>query len=133
MTIRHITSQWVSEPAPRMWSNCLRAGDTVYVSGLTARDGNLVPTGGGEYEQARVIFERMAHLLTAAGGSLDDVVKLTLYVTDITRRQEVWRARSEMFDGVFPAAALVEVSALAEPEIKVEIDAIAVLNHGGRP
>ncbi|WP_254648422.1 Rid family hydrolase [Streptomyces sp. GbtcB6] len=133
MTIRHIISPRVSEPPPRLWSNCLRAGDTVYVSGLTARDRELAATGGGEYEQARVIFERMADLLAAAGGSLDDVVKLTLYVTDITRREEVWRARAEVFDGVFPAAALVEVSALAEPEIKVEIDAIAVLGQGGRP
>lgn len=133
MTIRQISSPWVAEPPPRLWSNCLRAGDTVYVSGLTARDRTLAATGGGEYEQTRVIFERMSDLLAAAGGSLRDIVKLTLYVTDIARREEVWRARAEAFDGTFPTATLVEVSALAEPEITVEIDAIAVLGLGGRP
>jgi 2-iminobutanoate/2-iminopropanoate deaminase len=133
MTIRQIISPRVAEPPPRLWSNCLRAGDTVYVSGLTARDLELAPTGGSQYEQARVVFERMAQLLAAAGGSLRDVVKLTVYVTDITRRDEVWQARAEVFDGAFPTATLVEVSALAEPEIAVEIDAIAVLDQGGRP
>lgn len=132
MTIRQIISSRVAEPPPRLWSNCLRAGDTVYLSGLTARGPDLSATGGGEYEQTRRIFQRMRDLLVAAGGSLSDVVKLTLYVTDITKRTEVWRARAEVFDGVFPAATLVEVSALAELEINVEIEAIAVLGRGGR-
>ncbi|MBT2324346.1 RidA family protein [Variovorax paradoxus] len=133
MTIQRISSPEVTEPAPGTWSNCLKVGDTVYVAGLTARDRNLNPAGGGEYEQARLIFERIAHLVTAAGGNMGDVVKLNIYLTRIKEREEVWRARREFFSGAFPVATLVEVSALAQPEILVEIEAVAVLGHGGRP
>ena len=133
MTIQRISSPEVTEPAPGTWSNCLKVGETVYVAGLTARDRNLEPAGGGEYEQARLIFERIAHLVTAAGGDMGDVVKLNIYLTRIEKREEIWRARREFFEGAFPVATLVEVSALAQPEILVEIEAIAVLGHGGRP
>ena len=132
MTIEQIVSPEVTEPAPGMWSNCLRVGDTVYVSGLTARDKNLAATGAGEYEQARLIFSRMAALVAAAGGSLADVVKLTIFVTNIANREQVWKARREHFEGAFPACSLVEVRALA-PGILVEIEAVAVLHQGGRP
>lgn len=133
MIIERITSPEVTEPAAGLWSNCLKVGDTVYLAGLTARDKNGRATGGSEYEQAQRIFARIGHLVGAAGGSLRDVVKLTIYVTRIGRREEVWRARREAFNGDFPVATLVEVSALAEPEIRVEIEAVAVLGHGGRP
>ena len=132
MAIEQILSPDVAEPAPGMWSNCLKVGDTVYISGLTARDKNQQPAGGGEYEQARLIFHRMASLVEAAGGSLRDVVKLNIYLTSIANREQVWKARRECFDGTFPACTLVEVSALA-PGIQVEIEAVAVLNQGGRP
>ncbi len=115
-----------------MWSNCLRVGDAVYVSGLTARDKSLQAVAGDEYQQTKVIFSRMASLMKAAGGSLRDVVKLTIFVTDIDNREQVWRARRECFDGAFPACSLVEVSALAAG-IRVEIEAVAMLNQGGRP
>ena len=88
--------------------------------------------GGGEYEQAKLIFSRMESLLKAAGGSLRDVAKLTIFVTNIGNREQVWKARKEHFDGAFPACTLVEVSALA-PGIHVEIEAVAILNQGGRP
>lgn len=133
MTIERITSTEVTEPAPGTWSNCLKVGDTVYVAGLTARDKNLKPAGGGEYEQAKLIFERIEHLVTAAGGTMQDVVKINIYLTRIQYREEVWRARREFFEGAFPVATLVEVSSLAQPEILVEIEAVAVLGHGGRP
>ena len=76
MTIEQISTPQVAEPPPRMWSNCLRVGDTVYVAGLTARDLALQPVDGGTYEQSCLIFQRMALLLAAAGGSLHDIVKL---------------------------------------------------------
>lgn len=132
MSIEQIISADVTEPAPGMWSNCLKAGDMVYISGLTARDRGLNAVGGDEYEQAAVIFQRMRALVEAAGGAMSDVVKLTIFVTRIGEREQVWRARREAFEGAFPAASLVEVSALAEAAIKVEIEAVAVLNHGGR-
>ena len=58
---------------------------------------------------------------------MDDVVKMTIFVTSIAKNTEVWRARSEFFNGDFPACSLVEASSLAKPEILVEIEAIAHL------
>jgi enamine deaminase RidA (YjgF/YER057c/UK114 family) len=121
-----VRSRDVAEPADGLWSNCLRVGDTVYISGLTARakDGTTIE-GDGEYEQARGIFGKMRSLVEAAGGCMDDVVKMTIFVTRIANNVEVWKARKEVFTGDFPACSLVEVSALAKPEILVEIEAIA--------
>ncbi|OAV52040.1 enamine deaminase RidA [Enteractinococcus helveticum] len=117
----------VAEPAAGMWSNCLRVGDQIFIAGLTSRglDGKTI-LGDNEYEQAKVIFQKIKDLVETAGAVMDDVVKLTLYVTDIKNNEGVWKARQEFFTGDFPAAALVEVSALADPKILVEIEAIAV-------
>ena len=71
--------------------------------------------------------------MIAAGGTMADIVKINMYLTRIEHREEVWRARREFFEGAFPVATLVEVSSLAQPEILVEIEAVAVLGHGGRP
>jgi 2-iminobutanoate/2-iminopropanoate deaminase len=133
MAIERIISPSVTEPPAGTWSNCLRVGDTVYVAGLVASDGSSQPNGSTVYEQSCVIFQKMAALLAAAGGSLRDVVKLNSFVTDITKRDEFWRARREFFTGAFPVSTLVEVSALVEPALLIEIEAVAVLNHGGRP
>ena len=58
-------------------------------------------------------------------GAMADIVKLTVFVTDIRRREQVWQARSEFFEGDFPSSSLVEVSKLADPAVTVEIEAIA--------
>lgn len=128
-----VRSPQVAEPADGMWSNCLRVGNMVYVSGLTARatDGVTIE-GADEYRQSQVIFGKMKHLLEAAGGCMDDIVKLTIFVTRIASNVEVWKARREVFSGDFPACSLVEVSALAKPEILVEIEAIAHLGAAPR-
>lgn len=120
-------SDAVGEPAEGMWSNCLRIGNLIAVSGMTARglDGVTIH-GDGEYEQARVIFQKIKNLVEAAGGEMDDVVKMTIFVTNIANNSEVWKARKEFFNGDFPACTLVEVSGLAKPEILVEIEALAM-------
>jgi len=122
----------VGEPPPQTWSNCVVVGGVAYVSGMTARshDGGLPQ--GDEYQQAQAIFAKIGSLLKAAGGAMADVVKVTIFVTDITQRKKVWQARAEVFTGDFPASTLVEVSALAEPAIKVEIEAIAHIGAGAR-
>ncbi len=132
MSIDRIVSPECPEPAPGLWSNCLKVRDTVYVSGLTARDAAGEASGGTEYQQARAIFARIKSLVEAAGGTMADVVKLNIYVTDIGRREDVWRARREFFSGAFPVSTLVQVAALA-PGIAVEIEAVAILGQGGRP
>ena len=128
MKRERVTSPHVPEPPPERWSNCIRVGDVVYVSGMTARgaDGKTV-IGEGEYEQARTIFTRIRHLIEAAGGAMDDAMKMTIFVTRIRNNTEVWRARREFFSGDFPASPLVEVSNLAQPEILVEIEMVVHL------
>ena len=67
----------VAEPPPETWSNCLKAGNLVFVAGMTARGGDFDSVAGDSaYEQARTIFAKIEKLMRAAGGSLDDVVKL---------------------------------------------------------
>jgi 2-iminobutanoate/2-iminopropanoate deaminase len=61
-----------------------------------------------------------------------DVVKVTIFVTDIKQREQVWRARREVFTGNFPASTLVQVAALATPAVKVEIEAVAYIGAGAR-
>jgi enamine deaminase RidA (YjgF/YER057c/UK114 family) len=128
MTRTRIYADTVREPADRMWSNCLLVDDLIMVSGMTARgaDGETV-LGDNAYEQARVVFGKIRDLVQAAGGVMDDVVKMTIYVTDMADNAQVWKARQEFFTGDFPACTLVQVAALAKPEILVEIEAFAVV------
>jgi 2-iminobutanoate/2-iminopropanoate deaminase len=130
--IRRITSPQVAEPGPGTWSNCLVVDGIAYISGMVARgsDGKVIV--GDEYEQAKLIFAKIRNLVEAAGGTTADVVKLTIFVTDITHREDVWRARRESFAGDFPASTLVQVAALAEPSVRLEIDAIAHIGAGIR-
>src|SRR3970040_522727 len=126
MMIEKITSPKVAEPPPGRWSNALRVGDMLFVSGTVSRAADGVTIQGrDEYEQAKIIFGKMRHLVEAAGGAMSDVVKMTIYVVNIKKNTEVWRARQEFFTGDFPCSTLVEVRSLATPEILVEIEAIA--------
>ena len=119
----------VAEAGPGLWSNCIRAGDFLFISGQVARplEGGTTLVGSNEYEQAKQIFTRIRHICEGAGGNLEDVVKITIFMVDIRHNTEVWRARREFFSGDFPASTLVEVRSLAGPETLVEIEAIAYL------
>jgi 2-iminobutanoate/2-iminopropanoate deaminase len=120
--IVRVTSPEVPEPAPGTWSNCLVVNGVVYLAGMTA--GGME---GDEYAQAEAIFAKIRHLVEAAGGSMADILKVTIFVTDITQREKVWQARREFFTGNFPASTLVQVAALANPSLKVEIEAVAYI------
>jgi enamine deaminase RidA (YjgF/YER057c/UK114 family) len=128
---KRIGSPQVPEPPPQTWSNCLVVGNQVFTAGMTARSGNDISGGNSMYEQAKATFAKIKHLIEAAGGRMDDVVKVNIFVTDIKRREEVWKARREFFTGDFPVSTLVEVRALAAPELLVEIEAVALLGAGG--
>jgi len=113
------------EPQPGTWSNCLVVGGVAYLAGATAR-------GDDEYIQAKAIFTKLRHLVEAAGGAMADIVKVTIFVTDIKNREKVWKARQEFFTGNFPASTLVQVAALADPALKVEIEAVAHIGASRR-
>ena len=124
---KRISSPQVPEPPPQTWSNALVVGHQVFVAGMVARDGAQLLGGDSMYGQAQAIFAKIKHLMEAAGGRMDDIVKVNIFVTDIKRREEVWKARREVFTGDFPVSTLVEVRALAAPELLVEIEAVAIL------
>ena len=133
MKIQKITSPQVAEPPPGRWSNALRVGEMLFISGTVSRaaDGVTIQ-GSNEYEQAKIIFGKIRHLVEAAAGAMSDVVKMTIYVVNIKQNTEIWRARQEFFSGDFPCSTLVEVRSLATPEILVEIEAIACIGAGKR-
>jgi enamine deaminase RidA (YjgF/YER057c/UK114 family) len=129
---QRMSSPHVPEPPPQTWSNCLVVGTQVFVAGMTARTGAEVVGGASMYAQAQAVFGKIKHLMEAAGGCMDDIVKVDIFVTDITRREEVWQARREFFTGDFPVSTLVEVRALAAPELLVEVEAVAILGAAPR-
>ncbi len=133
MKMERVLTPHVSEPAPGLWSNCIRCGDHVYLAGLVAVDKDFnVLAVGDPGEQTRIIFRTMQHYLEAAGGKLSDIVRMRVYVVNLKRdRPAFLAARQEFFSGDFPCSTLVEVSALVSPEMLVEVDADAVIGAGG--
>jgi enamine deaminase RidA (YjgF/YER057c/UK114 family) len=128
MKIQRVTSPNLAEPAPGTWSNCRVYGNQVFISGMTANDGKGGVLGDGSvYSQAQAVFTKIKHMIEAAGGTMNDVIRVDIFVTDITRREEVWKARREFFTGDFPTSTLVEVRALATPQQHVEVSAIGFL------
>jgi 2-iminobutanoate/2-iminopropanoate deaminase len=129
--IERVTSPDVAEAPPGHWSNLLVVDKVAYFSGLTARASDQTTIEGcNEYQQTMVIFGKFQSLITAAGGTMADIVQLTIFVAKIKNREGVWKARREFFTGDFPACALVEVASLASSEVLVEIQGVAHIGAG---
>lgn len=127
---RFVASQ-VAEYPPGHWSNCIRVGDMIWLSGFTARANDLKTIQGADaYEQAKIIFTKVKHCLEAAGASMADVVNMNIYVTDMADNKAIWKARQEFFTGDFPCSTLVQVASLADPAIKLEITCQAMAGSG---
>ena len=110
------------------YTDAVRAGDLLFVSGFVPVDGDGRLVGGDDVvAQTRQVFANLAAVLAAAGATFADVVKVTVYLTDIEDRARINPVRQEVFRDTRPASTLVEVSALATPGARVEIDAVALL------
>ncbi len=116
------------------YSRAVRVGDTVFVSGTTASDGEGgVVAPGDPYGQAKEILRRIEEALEQAGCGISGVVQTRIYVRDIGSWEEVGRAHGELFGEVRPATSVVEVGGLISPEMLVEIEAVAVAPPANRP
>lgn len=107
------------------FSRVVRAGRLVLIGGTTSVDHDGAVAGRTPYEQTVEILHKVEHELGRAGASLGDVVATRVYVTDISRADEVGRAHVEAFSGVRPTMTMVEVSALIDARMLVEIEAMA--------
>ncbi|MPZ68173.1 MAG: hypothetical protein GEU71_01415 [Actinobacteria bacterium] len=115
------------------YSPATRAGDLLFVSGHVGWDlhGNVAGDGGIE-DQTRQTFRNIASILESAGGSLDDVVKVTIYLTDPLDYPVMDRVRREFFPEDAPASSAFVVKRLIPPDLSVEIEAVAVIDRNDR-
>jgi enamine deaminase RidA (YjgF/YER057c/UK114 family) len=110
------------------YSRAVRTGQFVHVSGTTASgaDGNIVGAGD-PHAQTQQILKNIVAALEAVGARPEHVVRTRIYMTDISRWEDVGRAHGEVFGEIRPATAMVEVARLISPEMLVEIEADAVI------
>lgn len=117
----------LSEPISH-YTDAVRAGDLLFISGLVGVDGRGALVGGDDVAaQARQVFENMRAVLDEAGCRFEDVVKVTVYLTDVDDRPKINPVRRDFFGDARPASTLVEASRLAVPGAKVEIEAVALI------
>ena len=110
------------------YTDAVRAGDLLFVSGIVPVDERSSLVGGDDVvEQARQVFRNMHDVLAAAGATFADVVKVTVYLTDVDDRERINPVRQQVFGAARPASTLVEVSRLAVPGARIEVEAVALL------
>ncbi|MEA2155659.1 MAG: hypothetical protein QOE11_1799 [Solirubrobacteraceae bacterium] len=110
------------------YSRAVRAGDLVFVAGTTAVDEDgVVRCPGDAAGQVEVVLDAIEAALAQAGARLEHVVRTRMFVTDISRSEEIGRAHGERFAAFPPATSMVQVAALIDPRMLVEIEAVAYL------
>ncbi len=114
-------------PPPGQFTHVAKKGKFVFISGQTANPeavaGNLEPG-----PQAERVFSYLKQAIEAAGGDMSDIVKITIYLTDLTQFPSILEWRPKFFDQPYPAATCVVVSSMVRRELIMEIEAIAILD-----
>jgi enamine deaminase RidA (YjgF/YER057c/UK114 family) len=120
---------WTWTKRARMTAG-VRVGNIIYTSGLVAydREGRLIGPGDAK-AQTRQIFSNLSELLAEAHASLEDIIKITTFLTDLDYYSDFAAVRAETFPNTRPVGTTVGTSALAAPEFLVEIEAIAMINR----
>jgi enamine deaminase RidA (YjgF/YER057c/UK114 family) len=112
---------------PFGFSRVVRADRFVLVGGTTSVNVDGVVLGETPYDQTVEILGKIEHELGRAGASIADVIQTRVYVTDISRSDEVGRAHGEVFDDVRPLMTMLQVAALIDPRMLVEVEAVALI------
>jgi reactive intermediate/imine deaminase len=124
---REFRVKGLNEPISH-YTDAVRHGDLLFISGLAPLDETGKLVGGDDVAaQTRQIFLNMARILKAAGAGFEDVLRVTVYLTDIADRAKINPVRQEFFGATRPASTLIGVNELVVPGMKVEIEAIAGL------
>ncbi len=109
------------------YSRAVRMGNLVEVSGTSAIDRDRIIAPGDPYQQTRFIIQKIESAITEAGGSLNNVIRTRIYVTNIKDWEAIGKAHGEFFRHIKPATTMVEVKSLIDPNFVVEIEATAYI------
>jgi reactive intermediate/imine deaminase len=120
-------------PAVSHYTHAVRFGDLLFVSGLVGLDENLKVVSSDVIEQTRKIFDDLRVIMNRVGADFSNVLKVTVYLTDVNDRTRINPLRQEYFGASRPASTLIGISSLVLPELKVEIEAVVGIPGGERP
>ncbi|MFT4535417.1 MAG: enamine deaminase RidA (YjgF/YER057c/UK114 family) [Saprospiraceae bacterium] len=109
------------------YSRAIKVGDRIEVAGTTSIVGGKVVGKGDIYLQTQTILKIIKKAIEGLGGEVKDVIRTKMYVTDISQWETVAKAHGELFSEIRPATTMVEVSALIDPELMVEIEASVIM------
>lgn len=111
------------------YSHAWRAGNTVYISGQVARDNDGNVVGKGDIAaQATQVLSNLKNVVEAAGGTMNDIVKITVFTTSLSHRPAIAEARTKYWQSDWPASTFLVISSLADTDFLLEIEAIAVID-----
>jgi enamine deaminase RidA (YjgF/YER057c/UK114 family) len=111
------------------YSRAVKVGNVVEVSGTAAADGDTVVAEGDMYAQTQFVLKKIERALKEAGAQMAHVTRTRMFVTDISRWKEAARAHGEFFGIIMPATTMVEVKALLDPRMLIEIEATAIIEE----
>jgi len=127
---KRITNTEKVHPTNGTWAQCTRKGNLLFISGQTAFNANSEIIGKGNFEiQAKQAFDNLVALLEAGGSSLEDLMMITVFVTNMANRPLLVKIQDKYFRNNPPASTLVEIKRLVDDELLIEINGIAVLEN----